>query len=848
MILSAPPVSRVNRFRLLIFLAVIAPVIVLATVLATSLNTAAAATTPSHSASHHQQIAQAPVANTALGTANLFQANLTGAQEVPAVDTRATGRAVLALSDDLTTLHYRVIVNDIVSITMAHIHLAPPGTNGGIIFWLYDQSGVNGPGGDFGPGNPISGTLTLTPDQVDDLLAGDYYVNVHTDTHGSGEIRGQVDPFVAPPTQFNALLLPGNEVPPVESDALGIARFTFVNTNTLDYALHVTDIVSITMAHIHKAPQGVNGPVIHWLYDASGVNAPGGPFDANNPVSGTLTIEAGDLVDLLTGFFYVNVHTNANPSGEIRGQIGGVNLFAAALNGAQQSSPIHTTASGQAIMTLAADAQTLHYRLLIRDLYGITMAHIHRAPAGVNGPIIHWLYDPSGVEAPGGVFDDHNPVSGMLTLSNADIFDLLRGDFYVNIHTSANTGGEIRGQLGPHDAPDHFNALLSGREEVPAVVTEAEGVARFTYDSSLDILHYNVVVRDLVSPTMAHIHRALPGQNGPVVHWLYHDTGVNAPGGPWDENNPVAGGLMLNAEHTLDLLTGYYYVNAHTPAHPAGEIRGQIGGVQIFRAPLSGANEDPVVTTDATGLAVMALSADTSTMYYRLQVSNIVSITMAHIHLAPPGVNGPIVHWLYDPSGVEAPGGPFDPDNPVAGSLPFTTTHILDLVAGDYYVNVHTSSNPGGEIRGQLRPYQAATHYTAALSGDNEVTPVTTDAQGLANFTLYPGMDTLHYFITVGDIMSITMAHIHKAPLGVNGPVVHWLYDAAGVNAQGGPWDEDNPIGGALKLDAEHLVDLLTRHYYVNVHTSSNPGGEIRGQIYGLYRLYLPTLLQIETQ
>jgi hypothetical protein len=301
---------------------------------------------------------------------------------------------------------------------------------------------------------------------------------------------------------------------------------------------------------------------------------------------------------------------------------------------------------------------------------------------------------------------------------------------------------------------------------------------------------------------------------------------------------------MLTAENTLDLLTGHYYVNAHTPAYPAGEIRGQIGGAQIFRALMSGANEEPPVPTAASGRAIMALSADTSTMYYRLTVSDIMSITMAHIHQAPPGVNGPIVHWLYDPSGVNAPGGPFDPDNPVAGALPFSTADILNLVAGDYYVNVHTSSNPGGEIRGQLDPYQAATHYTAALSGDNEVPPVTTDAHGQAHFTLYPGMDALHYFITVSDIMSITMAHIHQAPLGVNGPVIHWLYDATGMNAPGGPWDEDNPIGGSLALTAEHLVDLLTRHYYVNVHTHHHTGGEIRGQVYALHRLYLPVIIQ----
>ena len=56
-----------------------------------------------------------------------YQANLSGTNEVPAVSTNATGHAVLALSDDMSTLHYRVQVKDIANITKAHIHLGAKG-------------------------------------------------------------------------------------------------------------------------------------------------------------------------------------------------------------------------------------------------------------------------------------------------------------------------------------------------------------------------------------------------------------------------------------------------------------------------------------------------------------------------------------------------------------------------------------------------------------------------------------------------------------------------------------------------------------------------------------------------
>ena len=104
----------------------------------------------------------------------LFQASLSGANQVPAVDTQASGQAVLALSADMSMLYYRVFVNDIVSVTGAHIHKGGVDENGGVIFPLFTGNSV------FDPSNPISGSLILTPTQVIDLLAGNYYVNVHT--------------------------------------------------------------------------------------------------------------------------------------------------------------------------------------------------------------------------------------------------------------------------------------------------------------------------------------------------------------------------------------------------------------------------------------------------------------------------------------------------------------------------------------------------------------------------------------------------------------------------------------------------------------------------------------------
>jgi hypothetical protein len=769
---------------------------------------------------------------------SVYQAHLTGTEEVPHVDTLASGRFIMTLQEG--TLYYWLMVADITDVTVAHIHEGGTGQIGDPIIWLIDPAGVNAPAGP----PPVTGSAPMTAEQIAALQAGNLYVNVHTEGFPGGEIRGQIVPFDPLPENFNALLTPEEEVHEVVSDALGVARFNLTAENNLAFEIHVDAIENITQAHIHPGFPGEDNPPLHWLYDVTGANAPGGPFGPGEPITGMVPLDAQNLVDLLSGYYYVNVHTTAYPAGEIRGQIGGVRLFYAPLTGTEEVPAVDTQATGKAFMTLDAAAETLHYRLIAHDIVNITQAHIHLGERGVNGPVVHWLFDPAGVQTPPGIFDPDNPYGHMVTFTEEDLFDLLAGRYYVNVHTAQNPGGEIRGQIRPYQAPDHFNAMLTGREEVPPVATDAVGVSRFTFDSALDTLHYTIFVRDIANITQAHFHAGWRGENGPVVHWLYDPAGVQAPGGPFDPDNPVGGAIMLDAQSTLDLLSGFYYVNVHSQTYPAGEIRGQVGGVRLFHGSLSGDEEVPPVVTPASGMGVMALSADTGTLYYRLLVNEITGITQAHIHLGPRGVNGDIVHWLYDPAGVQAPGGPFDPGNPVSGSLAFTTENIMDLLVGDYYINVHTSAHPGGEIRGQIGPRTAPQSYLANLSGAEEVPPVSTAASGQARFTFFQDLDNLLYQVSVADITGITQAHIHLGPRGVNGDIVHWLYDPTGVQAPGNTFDPDNPVGGSIRLDAENLVDLLTRFYYVNVHTETYPAGEIRGQIFEHHQLMLPIIFR----
>lgn len=136
-----------------------------------------------------------------------FVAPLNGAEEVLpdgtiGVDTRARGAAIFQLSADGTELSYRLIASNIENVLMAHIHCcAGPGANAGIAVWLYPEEPPLQPRLIEGRHDGVLATGTITEDDVmgmsladlvEEIRAGNAYVNVHTQQVPSGEIRGQL--------------------------------------------------------------------------------------------------------------------------------------------------------------------------------------------------------------------------------------------------------------------------------------------------------------------------------------------------------------------------------------------------------------------------------------------------------------------------------------------------------------------------------------------------------------------------------------------------------------------------------------------------------------------------------
>jgi hypothetical protein len=149
-----------------------------------------------------------------------------------------------------------------------------------------------------------------------------------------------------------------------------------------------------------------------------------------------------------------------------------------------------------------------------------------------------------------------------------------------------------------------------------------------------------------------------------------------------------------------------------------------------FGTPLSADEEvmpaGVVNTSRARGNAIFQLSADGSSLSYKLIVANIENVFMAHIHSGPAGSNGGVVVWLYPSTTPGA--GPTDGGriNGVIAEGTITAANLMGSLAGQplsslvellrtggAYVNVHTSDGvdpgntgpgdyPGGEVRGQI--------------------------------------------------------------------------------------------------------------------------------------------------
>ncbi len=564
----------------------------------------------------------------------------------------------------------------------------------------------------------------------------------------------------------------------------------------------------ITGAHFHNAPAGVDGGVVRDITASFEGNTAAGVWTSFDTQA--LTDEL--VAELFGGNIYINIHTSANPAGEIRAQLtptDGVTLTAD-LTPEQESHDVTSDGRGTAIVQISESGAA--FFVTVDGLTGpISAAHFHNAAAGVDGGVVRDISadfnrgTATGFWTPG----DAQP------LSDEFLVEALKGNLYLNVHTAAHPAGELRGQLLLTSGWG-LQASLDPSQEVGGSTGTGFGTAALTL--TVGGLVYDLTVTDLTGPiTGAHIHNGTTGTNGPVVHPFTEEFDGNTASGIWGFDDE--GGLT--PELLTDLLNGELYLNVHTTANPAGELRGQIlrATSTAMAASLTPEQETAVVTQAAAGTAFLSVSSDR--VDYELTVDGLSGpITGAHFHNAALGADGGVVKDIVASfSGTHAAGSWTAAD----GTQPLTDELRTALLQGQLYLNIHTSANPGGEVRGQIF-LSAGTAIRTQLTSEQETAEVTQGATGTGAAILTEA--GLIAQLTVENLSGpVTAAHYHNAGLGQDGPVVRNILGGFVGSTAAGFWPSGNTT-----LSPELRDALLSGDLYLNIHTSANQGGELRGQ------------------
>ena len=759
-----------------------------------------------------------------LAAQRFFAASLDGAQEVPPVVTQATGTGRFVLNPEETELAFDITV-DTASLTgpivSAHFHNAAAGVNGGVV-----RAITNDFVGDTATGiwraddaQPLSGAM------VAELLAGNLYINIHTTDNPGGEIRGQIQPL-AVPLLFGTVSGSHTYIDEGEGDVPYIVTIT-VTDNTGDIG---TDTLLVTVNNVAPTVTAVGNQIadegivigldpiasftdpgaldthtatIDW---GDGIVEPGTVSEGAGAVASshsylddggtdqdTLIIAVGnaaptvlavadqgvaegsllalspiatfiDLGDLDTHSATIDWGDGTIESGVLAAQ----RFFAASLDGGQEVPSVVTQATGTGRFVLNPEQTELAFDITVdtASLTGpIVSAHFHNAAAGVNGGVVRAITNDFVGDTATGIWraDDAQPLSGAM------VAELLAGNLYINIHTTDNPGGEIRGQIQPLAVSLLFGTVSGSHTYIDDRVTPYTVTITVTDNTGEIGTDTLLVTVNNVAPTVTAVGNQIADEG--IVIGLDPIANFTDPG--------------TDDTHTATIDWGDGIVEPGTVSEGAGAVAGSHSYLD------DGAYTVTVTVTDDDG--------DTDQDTLIIAVGNAAPFVEA---VADQGVN--------------------------EGSLLALSPIANFIDSGD--LDTHSATIDWGDGTIESGVLAAQRFFAASLDGGQEVPSVVTQATGTGRFVLNPEQTELAFDITV-DTASLTgpivSAHFHNAAAGVNGGVVRAITNDFVGDTATGIWraDDAQPLSGAM------VAELLAGNLYINIHTTDNPGGEIRGQI-----------------
>jgi hypothetical protein len=446
---------------------------------------------------------------------------------------------------------------------------------------------------------------------------------------------------------------------------VGLATVELTSGDTLvEYTITASGLSGAANGvHFHEGAPGVAGPVVLNLTSTIELNA-----DGEFRASGTMATPAGFADALRAGDIYVNIHTDLNPDGEIRGQVTLDEAFSAMLSSAAEvPTPIMGT--------------------------GVRVTVQNRAPALGTFQTPVWIgFHDGSFDA----FDSGAAASTALErLAEDGDGGPLMDEFVAQM--GGTTQALLAGRLGPEPGP----------------IAPGETVSRvFRLDPDAmqsSFLSY----ASMIIPS----NDAFVSEDDPMAFQLF-DVGGSFMSA--DFTVPGSAALDAGTEMNDELPANTAFFGQTTPdtgvdeggvvtAHPGFLAVGMGGilddpmfadadftapGYELLEVRLTEAPDaDP-----ATGVVVAMLDAGETEIDFTVVAHGLSGeVTGMHFHEGPPGVAGPIVIDLTDTIQVNEDG-----EMVASGTKAVSPDFVQALRDGDIYLNIHTALNPAGEIRGQI--------------------------------------------------------------------------------------------------------------------------------------------------
>lgn len=250
---------------------------------------------------------------------------------------------------------------------------------------------------------------------------------------------------------------------------------------------------------------------------------------------------------------------------------------------------------------------------------------------------------------------------------------------------------------------------MSASQIYPVPVSTASGFATLTIDDVTGAASGTVTVTG-TTPTSAAIFQGFAGQTGTIQIPLVHST-----------TNPqqftVPTGTVLTQAQLTMFMQGSMYLEATSVAFPNGEIRGQIipAGVTVAWSPLTGAQEAPTfVATTATGTVATTIDTLGNNATVFVNTTGLTNVTAVQLDTGAAGAVGTELTNLTLGTTATTT-GVFNPNQFMVEMFWIGPTGVTNFQNSLLYVNIESTTNPTGQLRGQIIPAPTLTAIQAAI-------------------------------------------------------------------------------------------------------------------------------------